>query len=117
MTVSPEGFNQYAKGVQFGDKPLLVWKYGAPYPSPIYGRHMFHDIGMALVDPVAKSVKHTSHVDDLKYNSSPAITWHEGQFVYVYNKFEHLYGEPNDPARLYGCFIGRLTPPGKTCRP
>jgi hypothetical protein len=110
MTVSPRGFNQYAKGVQYGDKLLLLWKYGAPYPSPIYGRYMFHDIGMALVDPVAKSVKLTSLIDDLKYDSSPDITEHEGGFIYVYNKFEHLYGERNDPTKQYGCFIGRITP-------
>jgi len=30
--------------------------------------------------------------------------------IYVYNKFEHLYGGRNDPGRLYGCFIGRLRP-------
>jgi hypothetical protein len=117
MTVSPSGFNQYAKGVQYGDKLLLLWKYGGPYPSRIYGRYMFHDIGMALIDPVSKSVKLTSLVDDLKYNSSPDITEHEGGFVYVYNKHEHLYGEPGDPAKLYGCFIGRIAPPGKNSRP
>ena len=71
---------------------------------------MFHDIGMALIDPVAKTVKLTSLVDDLKYNSSPDITEHQGRFVFVYNKFEHLYGEPNDPTKQYGCFIGRISP-------
>ncbi len=35
---------------------------------------------------------------------------HNGCLVYVYNKFEHLYGGRNDPSRLYGCFIGRLRP-------
>jgi len=30
--------------------------------------------------------------------------------VYVYNKFEHLYGGRNYPGRLYGCLIGRLRP-------
>ena len=49
-------------------------------------------------------------VDDVKYNSSPDITWHNGCLVYVYNKFEHLYGGRNDPGRLYGCFIARLRP-------
>jgi len=49
-------------------------------------------------------------VDDVKYNSSPDITWHNGCLVYVYNKFEHLYGGRNDPGRLYGCSIGRLRP-------
>ena len=117
MTVSPSGFNQYAKGVQRGDKLLLVWKYGAPYPSAIYGRYMFHDIGMALVDPVAKSVKLTSLVDDVKYNSSPDIVEHEGRFVYVYNKFEHLYGQRDDPTSQYGCFIGRIAPAGKDSQP
>lgn len=117
MTVSPRGFNQYAKGIQYGDKLLLLWKYGAPYPSEIYGRYMFHDIGMALVDPMTKSVRLTSLVDDLKYNSSPDITEHEGRLVYVYNKFEHLYGEPGDPTKQYGCFIGRIGLPGKISRP
>ena len=107
MPVSPKGFNQYAKGVQVGDQLALVWKYGEPYPSRIYGRYMFHDIGLALVDPRTGSVEKTSLVDDIKYNSSPDITWHNGCLVYVYNKFEHLYGRRNDPGRLYGCFIGK----------
>ncbi len=108
MTVSPRGFNQYAKGVPHGDKLLLLWKYGAPYPSAIYGRYMFHDIGMALVDPVAKTVAVTSLVDDVKYNSSPDVVAHKGRLVYVYNKFEHLYGSPGDPGQLYGCFLGTI---------
>lgn len=110
ITVSAGGFNQYAKGVQVGDRLALVWKYGEPYPSRIYGRYMFHDVGLALVDPRTGSVEKISLVDDVKYNSSPDITWHEGSLVYVYNKFEHLYGGRNDPGKLYGCFIGRLLP-------
>ena len=110
IPVSTSGFNQYAKGVQVGDKLALVWKYGEPYPSRIYGRYMFHDIGLALVDPRTGSVEKTSLVDDVKYNSSPDITWHNECLVYVYNKFEHLYGGRNDPGKLYGCFIGRLLP-------
>ena len=115
MTVSPTGFNQYAKGIQHGGKLLLVWKYGAPYPSRIYGRYMFHDIGLALVDPVAKTVELTSLADDIKYNSSPDIIGHKGRYIYVYNKFEHLYGRRGDSGELYGCFIGALTPmaPGR----
>ncbi len=113
LVVSPAGFNQYAKGVQVGDRLALVWKYGEPYPSPIYGRYMFHDIGLALIDPRTGSVEKTSLVDDVKYNSSPDITWHDGSLVYVYNKFEHLYGARNDPGRLYGCYLGRLVPAGK----
>ena len=85
-----------------------------PYPSAIYGRYMFHDIGLALVDPVAKSVKLTSLVDDIKYNSSPDIVQHEGRLVYVYNKFEHLYGQRDDPTSSYGCFIGRIARRGRT---
>ena len=110
MTVSPTGFNQYAKGVQQGDRLLLVWKYGTPYPSPIYGRYMFHDVGLAAVDPVAGTVQLTSLVDDVKYNSSPDITLHEGRLIYTYNKFEHLYGSPADPSTLHGCFLGTITP-------
>ena len=110
MTVSPKGYNQYAKGVQHGDKLLLVWKYGAPYPARIYGRYMFHDIGLALVDPIAKTARITSLVDDIKYNSSPDITRYRGRFVYVYNKFEHLYGDRADPGKLYGSAIGALVP-------
>jgi len=110
MTISPTGFNQYAKGVQVGDRLLLLWKYGAPYPSRIYGRYMFHDIGMAWVDPVKGSIETTSLIDDIKYNSSPDITWHNGRLVFVYNKFEHLYGSREDPAKLYGGFIGTMTP-------
>ena len=71
---------------------------------------MFHDIGLALIDPKTGAVEKTSLVDDVKYNSSPDITWHNESLVYVYNKFEHLYGGRNDPGRLYGCFIGRLRP-------
>jgi len=110
IPISPSGFNQYAKGVQMGDRLALVWKYGEPYPSRLYGRYMFHDIGLALIDPKTGAVEKTSLVDDVKYNSSPDITWHDGCLVYVYNKFEHLYGGRNDPGRLYGCFIGRLRP-------
>ncbi|MEN6497278.1 MAG: hypothetical protein ABFD16_23525, partial [Thermoguttaceae bacterium] len=113
MTISPRGFNQYAKGVQWGEKLVLVWKYGAPYPSDIYGRYMFHDIGLALVDPAAKRVELTSLIDDLKYNSSPDITVHNGRLVYVYNKFEHVYGTPDDPAKLFGSFLGELPPVAK----
>jgi len=109
MTVSSTGYNQYAKGVQCGDKLLLVWKYGAPYPSRIYGRYMFHDIGLAIVDPVAKSVEITSLIDDIKYNSSPDIAFHRGRLVYVYNKFEHLYGDRFDPGKLAGCFVGWIS--------
>ena len=116
MTVSPTGYNQYAKGVQYGDKLLLVWKYGVPYPSRIYGRYMFHDIGIAIVDPIAKNAKITSLIDDVKYNSSPDITLHGGRLVYVYNKFEHLYGSRSDPGRLFGCFLGQVKPvrPGES---
>ncbi|NQT15667.1 MAG: hypothetical protein HQ582_23120 [Planctomycetes bacterium] len=110
MTVSPKGFNQYAKGLQQGDELLFVWKYGAPYPSDVFGRYMFHDIGLAAVDPVAGRVEITSLVDDLKYNSSPDLTLHGGRIVYTYNKFEHLYGGPADPGKLYGCFLGTITP-------
>ena len=110
LTVSPTGFNQYAKGVQFRDNLLLLWKYGAPYPASVYGRYMFHDIGIALVDPSSGSVKRTSLVSDFKYNSSPDVTWHKGRLIYAYNKFEHLYGNPADPAKLYGCFLGTITP-------
>lgn len=113
MTISPRGFNQYAKGVPWGDKLLLVWKYGAPYPSLVYGRYMFHDIGLALVDPVAKQVQIASLVDDWKYNSSPDLTWHNGRLIYVYNKFEHLYGRPDDPTRLFGSFLGEMEPLAK----
>jgi hypothetical protein len=113
MTISPRGFNQYAKGVEWGEKLVLVWKYGAPYPSDIYGRYMFHDIGLALVDPAAKRVELTSLIDDLKYNSSPDITVHNGGLVYVYNKFEHVYGTPDDPAKLFGSFLGELQPVAK----
>ena len=109
MTVSPTGYNQYAKGVQWGDKLLLVWKYGAPYPSRIYGRYMFHDIGLAIVDPVAKTIKVTSLIDDIKYNSSPDIALHRGRLVYVYNKFEHLYGGRSDPGKLVGSFVGWIS--------
>ena len=110
MTVVPRGFNQYAKGVEWGDRLLLLWKYGAPYPAPLYGSYMFHDIGLALVDPVAKKVEITSLEDDIKYNSSPDVVEHQGRFIYVYNKLEHLYGTPGDPGKLYGCFIGTIRP-------
>ncbi|NLF72027.1 MAG: fibronectin type III domain-containing protein [Candidatus Anammoximicrobium sp.] len=110
VTVSSGGFNQYAKGVQVGDRLALVWKYGEPYPARIFGSYMFHDVGLALVDPKTGAVEKTSLVDDVKYNSSPDITRHNDCLVYVYNKFEHLYGGRNDPGKLYGCFIGRLRP-------
>ena len=83
--------------MQVGDRLALVWKYGEPYPARIYGRYMFHDIGLALVDPKIGLVEKTSLVDDVKCNSSPDITWHDDRLVYVYNMFEHLYGARNDP--------------------
>ena len=110
MTISPTGYNQYAKGVQVGDRLMLVWKYGAPYLSKIYGRYMFHDIGLALVDLEAGTVETTSLVNDIKYNSSPDIVWHNDQLIYTYGKFEHVYGQAGDPAENYGSFIGTITP-------
>jgi hypothetical protein len=59
---------------------------------------------------VAKTAAVTSLVDDVKYNSSPDVTEHKGRLVYVYNKFEHLYGGAGDPSKLYGCFIGTIKP-------
>ena len=58
----------------------------------------------------------TSWFDDVKYNSSPDVTWHDGRLVYVYNKFEHLYGSRTDLGKLYGCFLGTITPVD-SCRP
>ena len=71
---------------------------------------MFHDIGLALVDPASGAVEITSLVNDVKYNSSPDMAWHNGRLVYVYNKFEHLYGSRTDLGKLYGCFLGTITP-------
>jgi hypothetical protein len=47
-------------------------------------------------------------VDDRKYNSSPSITLHDGRAIVVYNKFEHGYGMPGNPAVFYGDFIGEI---------
>jgi len=71
---------------------------------------MFHDIALALVDPVDGAMEVVSLVDDIKYNSSPDIAWHKGQLVYVYNKHEHRYGSRADPSELYGCFLGTIRP-------
>jgi hypothetical protein len=97
MTLRPSGYNQNAKGVQVGDRLLLLWKHGEPYPAHIYGRYMFHDLGMALVDPIGGSVEVLPLINDWKYNSSPDIVWHKGMLVYVYNKLEHLNGSREDP--------------------
>ena len=104
LPISCEGRNRDAKAVQVGEKLYVVWKYGGPYPAAVWGEYMFHDIGLAVVDPVRREVKLCSCVSDLKYNSSPCIVRYDGELIVVYTKHEHLYGLQDDPAQAFGPF-------------
>ena len=52
-------------------------------------------------------------VNDRKYNSSPDMAWQGDRIFVVYNKFEHLYGQRENPAIRYGDFIGSIIPADK----
>ena len=69
--------------------------------------------GLSSGFAASENVDPTSLADDIKYSSSPDLIGHKGRYVYVYNKFEHLYGRRGDPGKLYGCFIGAITPTGR----
>ncbi|MCD6351151.1 MAG: fibronectin type III domain-containing protein [Armatimonadetes bacterium] len=101
------GRHRYAKGAQLGRTFLLAYKSNARWLD--YG-YRFHDIALTKLGPGAGDVTTIPYADDMKYNSSPDITVYQGRAWLVYNKFEHSYGDPNDPARLYGTFLGIIEP-------
>jgi hypothetical protein len=101
--------NRYAKGVQLGRSFLMAYKCNSRWTEWGY---RFHDIALTKLGPGPGDATTCFYVDDMKYNSSPDMTVYEGQVYMVYNKFEHAYGDPNDPARLYGTFIGKIEPEG-----
>lgn len=105
-----EGRSRYAKGVQVGDRFLCAYKCSAPY----YEEHgyQYHDIALSVFTPgdADGEVQTTMYVADRKYNSSPDVALHDGRVFVVYNKFEHLYGQRDNPAIRYGDFIGKLVP-------
>jgi hypothetical protein len=103
------GRSRYAKGVQIGDRFLCAYKSSAPY----YEDHgyQYHDIALSVFTPGAEDEVHTTmYVADRKYNSSPDVAFHGDRIFVVYNKFEHLYGQRDNPAIRYGDFIGSLVP-------
>ncbi|MFH1265940.1 MAG: fibronectin type III domain-containing protein [Planctomycetota bacterium] len=103
------GRSRYAKGVQVGDRFLCAYKCSAPYYEK-FG-YQYHDIALSLFTPgTDEAVRTTMYVDDRKYNSSPDVARHGDRIFVVYNKFEHLYGQRDNPAVSYGDFIGSLVP-------
>ncbi|MFC1596518.1 fibronectin type III domain-containing protein [Planctomycetota bacterium] len=107
-TLQNTGRNRYAKGGQVGDRFLCAYKSSAPYYED-YG-YQYHDIALSVFTPGDDDVQTTMYVADRKYNSSPDVALHAGRIFVVYNKFEHLYGQRDNPAIRYGDFIGRLVP-------
>lgn len=101
------GRNRYAKGVRVGRSFLMAYKCNARWMEWGY---MFHDIALTKLGPAPGDMTTCYYVDDMKYNSSPDMTVYNGQVYLVYTKFEHAYGRKNDPAKLYGTFIGRIEP-------
>jgi hypothetical protein len=105
-TRNPEG---YAKGVQVGDRFVCVFKCSSPY----FEKHgyQYHGIALSSFRPGSeKPVQTTMYVTDRKYNSSPDVALHDGSVFVVYNKFERLYGQSDNPAVNYDDFIGGLLP-------
>ena len=103
------GRSRYAKGVQVGDRFVCAFKCSSPY----FEKHgyQYHDIALSSFRPGSeKPVQTTMYVTDRKYNSSPDVALHDGSVFVVYNKFEHLYGQSDNPAVNYDDFIGWLLP-------
>lgn len=109
------GRNRYAKGVQVGDRFICAYKCSAPYFEE-FG-YQYHDVALSVFTPGSdQDVQTTMWVDDRKYNSSPDMAWHGDRIFVVYNKFEHLYGQRDNPAIRYGDFIGSIIPADKVLR-
>ncbi|MBC7289537.1 MAG: hypothetical protein H5T86_16130, partial [Armatimonadetes bacterium] len=101
------GRSRYAKGVQVGRSFIMAYKCNTRW---IEWGYKFHDIALTKVGPGPGDVDTVYYIDDMKYNSSPDMTVYKGDIYLVYNKFEHSYGDPADPAKLYGTFIGKIEP-------
>ena len=105
------GRSRYAKGVQVDDRFICAYKCSAPYFKE-HG-YQYHDIALSVFTPGSDApVRTTMYVADRKYNSSPDVAWHGDRIFVVYNKFEHLYGQRDNPAIRYGDFIGSIIPAG-----
>lgn len=102
------GRNRYAKGIQAGNRFICAYKCNAPYFEKY--DYEYHDIAMSLFTPgTDEEVETVMCVNDRKYNSSPDVALHGDRIVVVYNKLEHLYGKPENPAVDYGAWIGTIT--------
>ena len=97
--------NRYAKGVEYGGRFFMFYKSNANYPEEGYA---YHDIALSTIDKRTGKIDTTTHVKDRKYNSSPDATIYDGKLLVIYNKIEHSYGRPHDPALSMGCFLGDI---------
>lgn len=104
--IHAEGRSRYAKGAQLGGDFYCVYKCNAQHSEHGY---LYPDLALTRIGPDAKQVATTYWVDDVKYNSSPDMIAHGDGLVAVYGKFEHAYGNRNDPALCHGTFLGRIT--------
>jgi hypothetical protein len=106
VMIHEKGRSRYAKGAQLGENFYCTYKCNTQYPKSGY---MYHDLALTRIGPEAKEIATTYWVDDVKYNSSPDMTFYNGGLIVVYGKFEHAYGARHDPAICHGSFIGRIT--------
>ncbi len=101
------GRHRYAKGVQMGRTFLMAYKSNSRWMEWGY---RFHDIALTRLGPGPGDATTVPYADDMKYNSSPDIALHDGKAYVVHTKYEHAYGDPTDPAKLYGTFLGVVEP-------
>lgn len=107
--IQNSGRSRYARGVQIGSRFLCAYKCSAPYFKKF--DYEYHDIALSLFTPSTEEEPQTiMYINDRKYNSSPDIALHEGKICVVYNKLEHLYERPEDPAIHHGSWIGTILP-------
>ncbi len=106
VPIELQGRHRYGQMIQVGAKLLVAWKRGASYAAVEWGPYMFHDIGLALVDPLKRTVEITTYVDDLKYNAYPAMARDGDRIVLIHTKHEHDYGIAGDPAAFLGFWAG-----------
>ncbi|MFA5645419.1 MAG: fibronectin type III domain-containing protein [Candidatus Ratteibacteria bacterium] len=103
------GRSRYARGVQIGTRFLCAYKCSAPYFKKF--NYEYHDIALSLFTPSTEEEPQTiMYINDRKYNSSPDIALHGGKIFVVYNKLEHLYDRPEDPAIHHGAWLGSILP-------
>jgi len=108
VPIETKGRHRYGQMAQVGAKLLVAWKRGASYPAVEWGTYMFHDIGLALVDPIRGTVESTAYVEDLKYNAYPAMARLGDRIALIHTKHEHDYGIAGDPAEFLGLWGGWL---------